>query len=216
MKTATLFIAGAAWLVFMAVGFVWLVWMVVGVAWVVVFDLPFEPWGGAAVTGLVVTVFAWAFWCRATSSAPAKASSVHQGRRGGSSSAVLGEREEERRSGAVAAPGPVSVPDKPGGSVALGRPPGDWQCRQGEAVKRPEPAPAPESGAEPGTNPEYLGNDFRAVYIMGFIKSDVAAGSAVRAARQCYGQAHVPYLGLHMTTARGRVRKTAPADSSAR
>lgn len=81
-----------------------------------------------------------------------------------------------------------------------------------ESGAGPEPDAVP--GAKPRALPEYLRKDFRAAYVMGFVKSDVAAGFAVREARRRYGQAHIPYLGLHMTTARGRVRKTAPAGSS--
>ena len=139
---------------------------------------------------------------------------------------ALAKCEEERRSKAVPASGAVSEPDNMAGPVASGRPPGDRQpepessapgrppgarpCRQGEAVKGP--AKEPESGA-PGASPKYLGNDFRAAYVLGFIKSDGAAGDMVRAARQCYGQAHVPYLGLHMGTS---VRSSGPRSRSGR
>ena len=114
------------------------------------------------------------------------------------------------------ASGAVVLPNMQAGPVAPVRPPGDRQSEPESSAPGAIPATGAEPGAKPRVNPEYLGNDFRAVYVLGFIKSDVAAGIAVRAARECYGQAHVPYLGLHMTTARGRVRKTAPADSSAR
>ena len=127
---------------------------------------------------------------------------------------ALAKCEEERRSGAVPASEPVSVPGKPQIAGEPGRPPGDRQCRRGEAVKGPaggSESSAPE--AKPRAIPEYLRNDFRAAYVWGFIESNVAAGVIVRAARRRYRQAHVPYLGLHMGTS---VRPSGPRSRSGR